>query len=346
MHVVLEIQAGPEAGKRLELVPGQAALIGRASWAELTVAGDAHMSGRHFRIECGDRQCKVVDQKSTGGTFLNGSRLTEAVVYDGDRITAGETTFTVTIEGGEAGPPRHHAKQTMADAPAPPTPTVAKPPSSATPAPAAPASKLKIFHLGDPLSEPEENRPYTPKMPAASEFTLKFSEQPGFAPAHPRGWLYAVIDGVGQRILAWKAKILGYDPILLVPGPQAPVLATKAPYFFAVPKGSTHFDDWNGMLGQQAGVLIDSMAEADALFDHVRGLLGSDDPEKFFRFYHPATLRTRLTSASPAEREKLFGPVQRWIVETETGDGWEALSRRGDQLIKTKLGKLELTKPT
>lgn len=347
MRVVLEVASGPSSGKRVELAPGQVVLVGRASWAELPIPQDPEISGRHFRLECTDNRCLLVDQKNSSGTYLNGVKVSEAVLRDGDRITAGQTSFTVRTEGGDAVPPRETEMVSSGAI------TMAEPdtlPAAPIKAPAMPqagaAAGLKLFHLGDPLSEPADNRPYAPNMPAAaSEYTLRFTEQPGFSPAHARGWLYAVVDGGQQRILAWRAKLAGYDPILLVPGPQAPVLATKAPYFFAIPRAAKFFDEWQHVtLGQQLGLLIDSSAAPEALFDHLRQLLGSEDPQAFLRFQDARALRKHLLGSAPQDLGKIFGPVERWIVEAEDGTGWEAFVRKGDQLARLKLGKVELIK--
>lgn len=340
MHVVLEVQSGASAGRRIELDPGKAALVGRASWAELAVPDDPHISGRHFRIECKENSCLLLDQKNSAGTYLNGGKVDEALLRDGDRITAGQTTFSVRIQVGAA-----VAEREADVARREPERPEAAPVADAVPAAADASQKstLKLFHLGDPLSEPEENRPYAPTMPIAPEASVRFSEQAGVTSSHPRGWLYAVVDGGKQRMLAWKAKLAGYDPVLLVPGAEAPALATKAPYFFAIPKGANFLEEWNATLGQQAGVLVDSPATPEALYDHLRGLLGGDTAN-FFRFHDPNVLRKHLPAAPPAELERFFGPVQRWIIETESGDAWEAFSRKGPQVVRVMLGKIELGK--
>lgn len=56
------------------------------------------MSGVHFSIECSETQCHIRDLHSRNGTFVNEERITTAVLKSGDKITAGETSFSVIAE--------------------------------------------------------------------------------------------------------------------------------------------------------------------------------------------------------------------------------------------------------
>jgi hypothetical protein len=96
--VLLDIKKGPASGQRLSLSSGQSIVIGRASdRAQFAVPQDNHMSGVHFAVECGANGCRVVDKKSTNGTFLNGSKVQEAMLATGDEICAGQTVLAVRI---------------------------------------------------------------------------------------------------------------------------------------------------------------------------------------------------------------------------------------------------------
>src|SRR5262245_31014774 len=101
MRVVLEVHSGPTAGKKIWLRPGQALEVGRTELAEFVIAQDGQISSRHFALELDSQACRVRDLDSSNGTLLNGKRITEAIVKDGDRIFAGQTTFLVHIEGIE-----------------------------------------------------------------------------------------------------------------------------------------------------------------------------------------------------------------------------------------------------
>lgn len=102
MQVTLQVRQGPAAGKQLVVQSGQKALVGRASWANLSIEQDHEMSGRHFTIECDEVRCVLRDFRGSHGTFLNGGKVAEAVLKHGDQITAGQTTFGVSL--GDAPP--------------------------------------------------------------------------------------------------------------------------------------------------------------------------------------------------------------------------------------------------
>lgn len=98
MGVLLEISAGPFAGKKIPVVTGQTITFGRAAGrAEFALPHDTFMSGVHFAVECGPSGCRVQDRKSSNGTFLNGARVHEAMLANGDEIKGGQTIFTAKI---------------------------------------------------------------------------------------------------------------------------------------------------------------------------------------------------------------------------------------------------------
>lgn len=98
MAVILEIKAGPFAGKKVSVVTGQTVTFGRAEGrAEFALPHDTFMSGVHFAVECGPSGCRVQDRKSSNGTFLNGARIKDAMLANGDEIKGGQTVFAVKI---------------------------------------------------------------------------------------------------------------------------------------------------------------------------------------------------------------------------------------------------------
>jgi pSer/pThr/pTyr-binding forkhead associated (FHA) protein len=99
MSLALQIKLGPLAGKTISVASRQSVLIGRAAErAQFAVPHDNQMSGVHFAVECGPNGCRVIDKKSTNGTFLNGARIQEAMLLaNGDEIKSGQTIFVVHI---------------------------------------------------------------------------------------------------------------------------------------------------------------------------------------------------------------------------------------------------------
>jgi predicted component of type VI protein secretion system len=128
MRVILRVTSGPSAGRTAWLREEQALHVGRTESADFAVAADGNLSSMHFVVETFGRICRLRDLNSRNGTEVNGRRAREAVVLrSGDRITAGQTAFEVTIEGGMAvepspGFPRDDIRSTQSAAALPGTP--------------------------------------------------------------------------------------------------------------------------------------------------------------------------------------------------------------------------------
>jgi len=99
MRVVLEIVSGPMRGRKTVLIANDSVSVGRSDWAQLVCAHDERMSRVHFVVKSDDVACYLADHSSRNGTFVNGVRVTECMLRDGDRIYSGVTDFYVQIEG-------------------------------------------------------------------------------------------------------------------------------------------------------------------------------------------------------------------------------------------------------
>src|SRR5882724_8921138 len=118
LRVTLEVQTGSSIGQKVVVRTGEAVTIGRAAPSDFVFSDDTHMSGKHFRIECGDHTCTLRDLKSSNGTLLNGQGAAIALLRNGDTVLAGNTSFSVQT-----------AQETAERSPA----TVASPGENATP---------------------------------------------------------------------------------------------------------------------------------------------------------------------------------------------------------------------
>jgi hypothetical protein len=130
MRAVIEVISGPATGKKLSLRPGQIGQVGRTSWADLSLPGDASLSAMHFAVECSGQGCQLRDLGGVGGTRVNGQQVSEAWLKEGDRIVAGSTTFLVRLEG-TAAPPATPPPATVQGASLPPPPTPVAPAGAA-----------------------------------------------------------------------------------------------------------------------------------------------------------------------------------------------------------------------
>jgi pSer/pThr/pTyr-binding forkhead associated (FHA) protein len=80
------------------IFPGSIKTIGRSSGAEFMV--DAALVSRlHCRLTAGATELQVLDLDSTNGTFVNGKRVTEASLQEGDRLGVGRVEFVISRSG-------------------------------------------------------------------------------------------------------------------------------------------------------------------------------------------------------------------------------------------------------
>jgi adenylate cyclase len=78
----------------IELPAGRAVLVGRAATSDVPIY-DPTISRRHAELALAPNGVQVRDLGSSNGTFLNGSRITEATGVDGDVVTFGKVAFHV-----------------------------------------------------------------------------------------------------------------------------------------------------------------------------------------------------------------------------------------------------------
>ncbi|MDR1295553.1 MAG: DUF3662 and FHA domain-containing protein [Bifidobacteriaceae bacterium] len=83
-HPIVDIE-----GQRY-LLTGQVTVIGRGSDADIIVE-DTGVSRRHLEIRLGSDGPVATDLGSTNGTFVEGHRITNALLVDGNTITVGRT---------------------------------------------------------------------------------------------------------------------------------------------------------------------------------------------------------------------------------------------------------------
>jgi pSer/pThr/pTyr-binding forkhead associated (FHA) protein len=84
-----------DAGLTFRLLPGALKTMGRAPRADFVV--DAALVSRvHCRFTLNQiNELELEDLGSTNGTFVNGKKVTKAVLSDGDKLTVGRVQFVV-----------------------------------------------------------------------------------------------------------------------------------------------------------------------------------------------------------------------------------------------------------
>lgn len=79
------------------ILPGAIRTIGRSTGAQFIV--DAALVSRlHCRLSAGATELQVDDLESTNGTFVNGQRVKQSSLKEGDRLGVGRVELIVSRE--------------------------------------------------------------------------------------------------------------------------------------------------------------------------------------------------------------------------------------------------------
>ena len=91
----IELLEGPQEGESYPIDPVHGALLGRSPSNNVFLR-DRSVSRAHCQIRINEQdRCVVEDLGSTNGTFVNGERVTEKALEDGDVAQVGFSKFRV-----------------------------------------------------------------------------------------------------------------------------------------------------------------------------------------------------------------------------------------------------------
>lgn len=96
MRAFLQVIKGPGLGRKITLREGQLMYVGRTT-ADVNFPENPEMSSVHFSIQWLGNECQFKDLNSANGSFRNGERVTDSLVYNGDEIRAGQAIFRVVL---------------------------------------------------------------------------------------------------------------------------------------------------------------------------------------------------------------------------------------------------------
>ncbi len=337
--MLVEIQNGSEAGKKVWIQNGQTLQVGRTDSADLAIESDKLLSRLHFAIDCEPELCRIRDLGSRNGTFLNNALVSVAELNDGDRITAGETEFLVSLKSKPLEPAGEVAKKTWTrerlnkktDNPPPPAPAFHTSPIVLdeverlalqtyvvpSPGPAPGIDELTMtmpFHMESKLPGPP------PRVATSQPKSLK----PGFrCLTPPRGF---------ARPLDLARVLTGRPDFFLLINLQN--MEHEARSYFLSPIQGKRFAHVNpGQL-----VLVSTRDEVDCfeLFrrawgrDAMIGLISSAPKERLAltirnfenSFRHPTTLRADLEKSPPEGVSMMFTGIDAIFLESESVDSW------------------------
>ncbi len=157
-HIIVQLVhiEGPLKGEIQEL-PDVEILIGRHPDCQVQFPKDVTtLSRRHARIVREGNRFKIMDQ-STNGTFVNGKRVAESYLKDGDVITFSEGGPKLSFLTQVSDQP---LPQQPAQPPRAPQPPATPPPTPAhTPAPAAPPRPAPVQSFSSDFAPPPQPEP-------------------------------------------------------------------------------------------------------------------------------------------------------------------------------------------
>lgn len=97
MQVNLKVTAGPYKGRIFSFAQHDSFLIGRNPEAHLCLPDDRFFSRNHCLLEINPPHSFLRDLNSTNGTFVNGQRVKDASLKNGDSVQCGETILVVEV---------------------------------------------------------------------------------------------------------------------------------------------------------------------------------------------------------------------------------------------------------
>lgn len=153
--------------------------------------------------------------------------------------------------------------------------------------------------------------------------------------------LYAVLDGASVPGLLDRLDVeAALETACLFRGQLEPDMAEVAPYLVKL-EPESEFAQWvvGTGWGQHWGSFVTTRQSFYRLRDHLRALTlvyRRDGTPLYFRFYDPRVLNVFLPSCSPKQLKDMFGPMDAFVAESETGDAVSIYRLNGDQLAATQ----------
>jgi hypothetical protein len=99
----LKFISGKYQGGEFPLKPEKQVVIGRSSELDMVLVEDM-VSRKHAKITCSAGKIIIEDLGSTNGTFVNGEKIKQTRIKEGDRILIGTSILKVVAQGSTAAP--------------------------------------------------------------------------------------------------------------------------------------------------------------------------------------------------------------------------------------------------
>lgn len=284
MELTLVVRSGDSAGKRFPVPSGEVRRVGRQQPSEIRLADDSMLSNQHFSVECNGEVCLLKDLGSKFGTLVNGRKVTEAALRNGDEILAGRTTFGVQLEGDIRATPNLPDDGTADAAPTLALPMVAEPPPPPKADKMTPIRVAALAHLRQQTN------------------------------------LYALLDAAREQTVIERLKASGEQHASLYDGEEGEQLSTFGPWLVKLSPDKPLLeelvrDGW----ANSWGVYLTCAKPFAEIRRHLRRFLVvklPDGRQVCFRYYDPRVLRTYLPTCNSEEVVTFVGPMGKYLVES------------------------------
>jgi Domain of unknown function (DUF4123) len=160
--------------------------------------------------------------------------------------------------------------------------------------------------------------------------------------------VYAVLDGASVPDLLDHLYVEHDRPDFqcLYRGELEPDVAEVAPYLVRLEAGSA-FAEWvlGSGWGQHWGIFLIAGSSLNSVRQHFSTFVIVHDPEgkpMRFRFYDPRVFRTYLPTCNGDELERVFGPIQSYVVEDEDFKVALRFQKSSGELVTETLAMSEL----
>lgn len=292
MDLTLLIKSGDDAGRKINLPADKPTFrIGRAADADFRLSSDPLLSALHFSLEQQEGLYKVRDLGSRFGILINGLKVAESTLHNGDEITAGRTVFSVHIDG-----------QTLHGIPTDTNTSIA----SATPSPAKTLTALPSVTAA--INE-DQAKPLNDDI----RKVLNHLKQ-------QQGTLFGLFDAAREPSIIGRFNRYNKDEFqCLYDGDKGDDVSAFGPWLVHLPKESPLLEEFlRDGWGKSWGIYILTNRPFAEVRRHFRKFLMAklpDGREVFFRFYDPRVLRTYLPSCNQTERTEFMASLDKIMVE-------------------------------
>jgi hypothetical protein len=300
MRVFLSIEPASTIPEIYPVECGVKLIVGSELPAQVRFSNDPMVSCSHFAIEFDGSTCRLLDLGSKHGTFLNGARVSEAILGDFDLIRAGMTMLRVRFE-----------EESVEDAGGP---------AVTVPSDAAAEAEGAAHVSSDELTVQEW---------AIRE--LRASAEPLYAlvdAARDPLVLALLLEADEKYASLYEGpkgdRLASSAPYLVALPTESAFLATLVD------------EGW----GNSWGVYLRCDKPFDEVRKHLRHFLLVDlDGQKpvYFRYYDPRVLRPFLPSCTPQETAEFFGPIRSLSMESEGANAMLTFELHGGTIQRREL---------